>query len=60
MTLFTPDLYRQLGLGFLIGAALVAVSNFDALSDEVAPSAKAAEAPQAPAPSSEFLIAPDA
>ena len=27
MTLFTPDLYRDFGLGFLAGAIIVAFSN---------------------------------
>lgn len=58
MTLFTPDLYRQFGLGFLIGAALLAVANAEALSDQVAPPAQAAEAPQTPQPAPEFLIQP--
>lgn len=58
MTFFTPDLYRQFGLGFLIGAALLAAANADALSDQISPAAQAAEAPQAPAPAPEFLIQP--
>ena len=58
MTYFTPDLYRQFGLGFLIGAALLAAANAEALSDQVSSPAQAAEVPQAPAPAPEFLIQP--
>lgn len=58
MTFFTPDLYRQFGLGFLIGAALLAAANAEALSDQVSSPAQAAEVPQAPAPAPEFLIQP--
>ncbi|MGB3469706.1 MAG: hypothetical protein WBA51_02665 [Erythrobacter sp.] len=58
MTLFSRDLYRQLGLGFLIGAAMVGAVNAEVLSDAFSPPAQAAELPQAPAPSDEFVIAP--
>ena len=58
MSFFTPDLYRQIGLGFVIGAALIAVANAQALSDQVSSPAQAAEVPQAPQPSPEFLIQP--
>lgn len=58
MTFFTPDLYRRFGLGFLIGAALIAVSNAQTLSDQVSPPAQAAETPQAPQSAPEFLIQP--
>ena len=56
MSFFTPDLYRQFGLGFLIGAALLAAANADALSDHVSPPAQAAETPIAPQPAPEFRI----
>jgi len=58
MTLFSRDLYRQLGFGFLIGAAMVGAANAEALSDAFSPPAQAAELSKAPAPSSEFVIDP--
>lgn len=58
MTFFTPDLYRHFGLGFLLGAAMLAAANAEALSDQVSSPAQAAEMPQAPQPSPEFLIQP--
>ena len=58
MTFFTPDLYRQFGLGFLIGTALLAVANAEALSEQLSPPAQAAETAQAPAPAPEFVIQP--
>ncbi|MDJ0979590.1 MAG: hypothetical protein QNI87_13780 [Erythrobacter sp.] len=58
MTFFNSDLYRHVGLGFLIGAALMAAFNLDALTDEFSPPALAAEAPQAPLPAPEFRIQP--
>ena len=58
MSFFTPDLYRLFGLGFVIGAALIAVANAQALPDQVSSPAQAAEVPQAPQPNPEFLIQP--
>ena len=58
MTFFTPDLYRLFGLGFLIGAAMLAVANAEALSEQVAPPAQAAETVQAPLAAAEFQIQP--
>lgn len=58
MTFFTPDLYRQFGLGFVIGAAFLALANADALSDQISPPAQAAEAAQTPIPAPEFAIQP--
>lgn len=56
MSLFTPDLYRQLALGFALGTALVAAANADTFVNEIDGPAQAAEVPQAPQPSPEFLI----
>ena len=56
MNLFTPDLYRQLALGFVLGTVLVAAANADTLATELDPPAQAAEVPQAPQPAPEFLI----
>ena len=58
MTFFTTDLYRQLGLGFVIGTALVAAATAGEWADQVSSPAQAAEAPKAPQPSPEFLIQP--
>ena len=58
MTFFTPDLYRRVALGFLIGAGLIAAANAGALADQVSPPAQAAEVAQAPQPAPEFLIQP--
>ncbi|MEM6827900.1 MAG: hypothetical protein AAF553_08135 [Pseudomonadota bacterium] len=58
MSFFSPDLYRQFGFGFVIGAALIAAANFDGLVDQFSSPAQAAEAPQAPLPAPEFLIEP--
>ncbi len=58
MTFFTLDLYRRFGLGFLIGAALLALANVDAVSDQLSSPAQAAEVSRAPQPAAEFLIQP--
>jgi hypothetical protein len=58
MSFFTPDLYRRFGLGFLIGAALLALAHLDAVSDQMSSPAQAAEMPRAPQPAPEFLIQP--
>ncbi len=60
MALFTPDLYRQLGLGFVLGAVLVGAANADAWTDAFSPPAQAAQTIEAPVPDAEFLIAPEA
>ncbi|MEL6238626.1 MAG: hypothetical protein AAFQ90_08550 [Pseudomonadota bacterium] len=58
MTFFTPDLYRHLGIGFLLGTALLAAINADDWADQISPPAQAAEVAHAPQPSPEFLIQP--
>ncbi|PLK23277.1 hypothetical protein C0V72_10455 [Porphyrobacter sp. TH134] len=59
MRLFASDLYRNFGIGFVLGAVLVVGAQADSWSAAVASPAQAAEVPQAPAPSDEFVIAPD-
>ena len=54
MTLFAPDLYRNVAIGFAIGTALLGVARFEEWSDEIAPPAQAAEQLAAPAPSPDF------
>ncbi|MEM1195741.1 MAG: hypothetical protein AAGH57_06530 [Pseudomonadota bacterium] len=58
MTFFTSDLYRQIGLGFAIGAALVAALTAGNWAEQISPPAQAAEVPQAPLPAPEFRIEP--
>ncbi|MEM6856728.1 MAG: hypothetical protein AAF559_02570 [Pseudomonadota bacterium] len=58
MTFFTPDLYRRIGLGFAVGAVLVAAASADSWAEQISPPAQAAEVPQAPEPAPEFLIQP--
>lgn len=45
MTLFTPDLFRKFAIGFVAGALMVGVANFDEWSDHVSPPAQAAAQP---------------
>lgn len=60
MKLFAPDLYRNFGLGFIAGAAILAATSIDDWSQvgaEIAPAAQAAEAAYEPIEvSSEFII----
>lgn len=62
MRLFSPDLFRNFGLGFVLGALVIVGSNPDAWSGAVAAPARAAEPVVAgqgtPTPSAEFAIAP--
>lgn len=59
MPLFTSDLSRRIALGFVLGAALVAVANAGHVSDQIAPPAQAAEPSEAgPFVAPEFLIQP--
>ena len=59
MRLFSPDLFRNFGFGFALGALLIVGAKADSWSGELAPAAQAAELRQAPAdaPTAEFLIA---
>ncbi|MDP5103681.1 MAG: hypothetical protein NWP98_07120 [Erythrobacter sp.] len=57
MRLFSSDLIRQFGIGFVVGALLIAGANAENWGDAVASPAQAAEALKAPAPSAEFVIA---
>ncbi len=59
MTLFSSDLYRRLGLGFVLGAVLVAAMNADDWAEEFSPPAQAAQVIKAPLPDPEFRIAPE-
>ena len=58
MRLFTSDLFRNFGIGFVLGAVLIVGANAEDWSGAVASPAQAAEISQVPAPSGEFVIAP--
>jgi hypothetical protein len=58
MRLFSSDLIRNFGIGFVVGALLVAGANAESWSGELGSPAQAAEMPHAPAPAPEFVIAP--
>ena len=57
MRLFSTDLIRNFGIGFIVGAALVVGANPERWSGDLASPANAAQMPKAPAPSAEFVIA---
>jgi|GEM_PF-603543 len=63
MKFFNPDLYRHVAIGFVIGAALVAVANAEHWAGDIAPAAQAAPGLRAGhevhVPSPEFLIMDD-
>lgn len=58
MSFFTPDLYRRIALGFVLGAVLVGAANAGYWSEQIAPPAKAAPMPQESPVAPEFLIEP--
>jgi hypothetical protein len=57
MRLFSSDLIRNFGIGFLIGTVLVVGANAQQWDGPLASPAQAAEMFQAPAPAPEFVIA---
>jgi len=59
MRLFSPDLFRSFGIGFVLGAVLIVVgANAADGNAAVASPAQAAELVKVPAPSADFVIAP--
>jgi hypothetical protein len=62
MRLFSSDLFRNFGIGFVIGAVLIVGANAEDWNAAVASPAQAAElrspANAGPTPSDEFVIAP--
>ncbi|MFO6446579.1 hypothetical protein ACLBKU_05480 [Erythrobacter sp. NE805] len=58
MRLFAPDLYRNFGIGFALGAAVIFGANVIEGNGAVASPAQAAELIKAPAPTEDFVIAP--
>lgn len=62
MRLFSPDLFRNFGIGFVLGALLIAGANAESWDGALAPAAQAAElrqtAPVTDDVAPEFVIAP--
>lgn len=58
MNLFTPDLFRNFALGFVIGTLVIGISAFDVLGSTLDAPVNAASPIEAPQPSGEFLIVP--
>jgi hypothetical protein len=62
MRLFSSDLFRNFGIGFVLGAVLIVGANAESWSGAVASPAQAAElnanTSGVPAPADEFVIAP--
>jgi hypothetical protein len=62
MRLFSPDLFRNFGIGFALGAVLIVGANAEDWNSAVASPAQAAElhapADTLTAPTDEFVIAP--
>lgn len=58
MRLFSPDLFRNFGIGFALGAVLIIGGQAESWSSAVASPALAAEQKTIPAPADEFVIAP--
>lgn len=59
MRLFSTDLIRNFGIGFVVGTVLVVGANAESWGGELASPAQAAQVLQAPAPSAEFVIVPE-
>lgn len=61
MRLLSSDLFRNFGIGFVLGAVLIVGANAEDWNAAVASPAQAAEmnaATSVPAPADEFVIAP--
>ncbi|HSJ78175.1 MAG TPA: hypothetical protein VK913_05510 [Erythrobacter sp.] len=56
MRLFSTDLIRNFGIGFVAGTALVVGANAESWSGDLASPALAAEMPKVPAVSADFVI----
>ncbi len=54
MTLFSPDLYRNFGIGFVLGTAIVGAATIGEWSEAISPPAQAAETFETPQPSDDF------
>jgi len=62
MRLFASDLFRNFGIGFVLGAVLIVGANAESWNAAVASPAQAAElnasSAGVPAPAADFVIAP--
>ncbi len=58
MSLFTPDLYRNFAIGFVVGALGLAAANAENLRDTIESPAHAAAPMAAPQIEAEFVIRP--
>lgn len=58
MTLLTPDLYRNFGIGFLAGALMVGAATIGDWGSGITSPARAAQPLEAPQPTGEFVITP--
>ena len=58
MNLFTPDLFRNFALGFVVGGVVIGLSTFDVLGSTLDAPVNAAQPIEAPQPSNEFVITP--
>jgi hypothetical protein len=59
MRFLSTDLFRNFGIGFIVGTVLVVAANAENWDSAVASPAQAAEMFTLPAPSAEFVIAPE-
>jgi len=58
MSLFTPDLYRNFAIGFVVGALGMAAAHAGTVRDAIESPAHAAEPVEAPQAHAEFTIEP--
>ena len=58
MNLFSADLFRLFGVGFVAGTLMLGAATVDQWGPHIESPAQAAAPLQAPAPSAEFLIEP--
>lgn len=56
MNLFSSDLFRNFGVGFLVGAMIIGGATIDQWGAHLESPAQAASPFEAPAPANEFLI----
>lgn len=58
MTLFSADLFRNFGVGFLAGAMIMLAATADQWGPALESPARASNPLEAPAPAPEFIIEP--
>lgn len=59
MRFLSTDLFRNFGIGFIVGTVLIVGANAENWDGSMASPAQAAEMFELPAPSAEFVIAPE-